>query len=119
MADPVLIHANTGKTPLYGFDNATAIANLKRESEDEIQTGERDELIGEDDTTQVVVFSDLGVQVLVSGTVLTGFTKPIIGAAFTAGGVAGYIMESVKTCSRNLNRWRGMVEKPDAITTVS
>jgi hypothetical protein len=119
MPDAILIHANSGKTPLFGFDEATEIENLTRDSEDEVQTGERDELIGEDDTTQVVVFSDRGVQVPVSGSVRTGFVKPAIGAPFTAGGIAGYIVDSAKSCTSKLNRWRGTVELPDSISAVS
>ena len=113
MAEPI-INANTGKTPTMGFATA-AISGLLRDSEDVIETGEQDVLIGEDDTTQAVIYTDLGKQIGVSGTMLTGFTAPAIGAALTAGDVAGYVMESSVSRTRNLNRVRIMVEKPDSI----
>ncbi len=117
MAEPI-INANTGKTPAWGFAT-DAVSNLHRESEDVIETGERDELIGEDDTTQAVIYTDLGKQVALAGTMLTGYTAPAIGAAMTAGGISGYVMESAISRSRNLNRVRLMVELPDAITAIS
>lgn len=119
MADAPTIHYNANMEPEFTLDPATAISNLVRETEEEIQTGERDELIGEADTTQAVIFSDLGVQVSVSGTMLTGYALPAIGAAQTAGGVSGYVMDASIQRTRNLNKVRLMVEKPDAITAIS
>ena len=118
MANEPVILTNTGMTPVFGFSTA-AIANLMRESEDEIQTAERDELIGEADTTQAVIYTDRGVQVAVGAVMLSGFTLPAIGAALTAGGKAGYVMEANLSRSKNLNRVRLMVELPDSITAVA
>ncbi len=105
-------------TPVIGFATA-APSNVLRESEDRIEIGERDELIGEDDTTLSEIYTDLGVQVKVSGTMLSGFTKPAIGAALTLGGVAGYVMDSGISRTTNLNRVRLMVEKPNSISAIS
>ena len=117
MAEPI-INANTGKTPTMGFATA-AISGLLRDSEDVIETGEQDVLIGEDDTTQAVIYTDLGKQIGVSGTMLTGFTAPAIGAALTAGDVAGYVTESRISRGRTLARVSLRVKKEDSISAIS
>jgi hypothetical protein len=118
MADEPIIHANTGLTPVFGFAT-DAPSNVLRESEDREETGDRDELIGEADTTVAEVYTNLGVKVSAAGTMLTGYTKPAIGAPLTLGGVAGYVLDSSISRAKNLNRVRVAVEKPNTITAIS
>lgn len=116
MANEALVLGTT--TPVIGFAT-TAPANVLRETEDRIETGERDELIGENDTTLTEIYTDLGVQVGVNGTMLSGLTLPEIGAALELGGVSGYVMEARISRTTNLNRARLMIEKPNSISAIS
>ena len=118
MADEPIIHASTNMTPVFGFET-DALSNVLRESEDREETGDRDELIGEADTTIAEIYTNLGVKLSAAGTMLTGYTKPAIGAALTLGGVAGYVIDSAISRAKNLNRVRVAVEKPNSIATIS
>ena len=117
MAAPTVI-ANTGKTPSIGFA-ADPVANLVRETEERVETAEEELLISEAGTTDAVVISDPGIEIGFQGTALTSFTAPAIGAALTAGGLAGYVTESRLSRSRTLARFSGRVKKEDSIDAIS
>jgi hypothetical protein len=117
MAAPTVI-SNTGKAPTVGFAT-TAISNLVRENEERVETAEEEILADEANTTQAVVISDPGLEVSVSGTALSNFAAPAIGAALTAGDVAGYVTESRLSRTRTLARWSGRVKKEDSIDSIS
>lgn len=109
----------TGKTPMIGFTALEAIANALRSEETETPIAEVEEVEGETGEVEAVVTSDPGMEVGASGTALSSYTNPAIGAALTVGGVAGYCIEARISRTPTLARFACKTRKEDSITTVA
>jgi hypothetical protein len=114
MTTPSVQYA-TGKEPAIGFATA-AIANASRDEENVVETGDVEEVEGEAGAVESVITSNLGKEVSVNGTALSGMTLPEIGDALTAADLDGYCTAASMSSTPTLSRFNLGVKKEDSIT---